>query len=94
VEQAMTERHSATKPHASATTREDVRHILGDVQESCVVEILALRPSVRDLEQAAVWLAGDGDWLGRDGRPLAGTAADIVAIVAEQEEEEEQGPVH
>jgi hypothetical protein len=58
---------------------EDVRRILGDLDRAKVLDILSLRPTVLDLEQASMWLSGDSDIFGPDG-PLQSPAGDIVAI--------------
>ncbi len=66
---------------------EDIRRILGDLDSTKVLDILALRPIVPDIEQASVWLAGDTDIYGPD-TPLQSPAGDIVAILTADEEEE------
>ena len=68
-------------------TYEDVKRVLGDRDESKMLPILALRPTVADVEEASMWLAGDLDVFG-PGRPLKGIAAQIVTIITENEEEE------
>jgi len=69
---------------------EEVKRILGELDEAKLLDIVALRPSVRDVEQASLWLAGDPDVFGA-GQPLPTTAGDIVAILTADEDEEE-GP--
>jgi hypothetical protein len=64
-----------------------LRSILGDFDDAKIIEILVLNPSVADLEEAAIWATGDGDVLARNGRPLAGLAADIVEILTADEDE-------
>ncbi len=68
-------------------SREDVRRLLGDIDDAEILEILALKPSIADLEEAAVWATGDGDVLDRSGRPLTGVAAKIVEILDTEAEE-------
>jgi hypothetical protein len=70
-----------------AVGRDDLRRILGDVDDDKAIAILALNPSLTDLETAAIYAAGDGDVLAKSGRPLAGVAADILDILAADEEE-------
>jgi len=72
--------------HETAT-HEDVRSILGDLDPSKMVPIMALRPTVSDVEEASMWLAGDLDVFGA-GRPLKGIASQIVTILTAEEEEE------
>jgi hypothetical protein len=67
-------------------TNEDVKDILGDLDERKILPILALRPTVADLEEALVWLAGDVDVF--EPRPLKGIPGQIVTILTENEEEE------
>jgi hypothetical protein len=58
----------------------DIKEILGALDESDRLEILALQPTVRDLEEAAMWLSGDRDIFGA-GEPLKDVAAEIVAVL-------------
>lgn len=44
------------EPHRQATS-EDIRHALGDLDDPIVAEILANAPSLRDLNDAALWCA-------------------------------------
>jgi hypothetical protein len=69
--------------------RTDLTQILGDLDDVKIVEILALRPTVSELEQAAIWAAGEGDILARKGHQLVGVVAEIVDIVTAGEEDEE-----
>jgi hypothetical protein len=69
-------------------THEDAKNILGDLDERTMLPILALRPTVTDLEEASMWLAGDLDVF--EPRPLKGVAGQIVTILTENEKEEER----
>ena len=53
-----------------AATRDELRHILGDVDDAKTLEILKLSPTMAELEQAAYWAEGEGDRLARSGEPL------------------------
>lgn len=64
---------------------DDIKAILGDVDEAALLEIVGLRPTIRDLEEAATWLSGDRDIFGA-GEPLKDVAAEIVAILTANEE--------
>lgn len=78
------------KPNSTGTavaTRDDIKSILGDLDPAEILEIIALRPTVADIEQASVWLEGDPDVFGA-GEPIKGVASDIVTILTENEEEE------
>jgi len=42
----------------------DVRRILGVLDETKLLPILALRPTLSDVEEASIWLGGDADVFG------------------------------
>ena len=69
-------------------TSSDLHQILGDMDDSTAVAILALRPSVAQLEEAQVLLNGSGDVLGEEHRPLDGVVAQIFDMLAVVEEDE------
>jgi len=68
-------------------TSDDVTRILGTLDTEKAMEIMALRPTIPDVEEASLWLAGDTDIFGA-GRPLKPVAGEIVAILTADEEEE------
>jgi len=72
---------------AALATAEDIRRILGSLDEAKRLAILALRPTMRDVEEASLWLAGDSDIFGA-GQPLKPLAGEIVAVLTADEEEE------
>jgi hypothetical protein len=77
---------TSQKPwHASSN---EIKAILGALDEATLLEIVALRPTIRDLEEAATWLSGDRDIFGA-GEPLKDVAAEIVAVLTTNEEGEE-----
>ena len=82
-------RRRESRPSPAATS-DDIKRILGDIEEHKIVEILALRPRVADVEQAALWKAGQDDVVGRP--TLKGRAAAIYDIFSVDEEEDE-GPL-
>lgn len=69
-----------------AASADDVRRILGELDETRLLDILALRPTVLDVENASMELSGDRDVLGA-GEPLKGVPGDIVEILTVDEEE-------
>jgi hypothetical protein len=73
-------------------TAEDVRRILGELDDTTVVSILALQPSVAQIEAARLWLNGSGDVLAREGRPLDGVVAAIFDMLDVDEEESPPQP--
>lgn len=80
IEKAERERHALAAAN-------DIRRIVGTLDEAKLMAIIALRPTVVDVEQASLWLAGDTDVFGA-GRPLKSVAGEIVAILTADEEEE------
>jgi hypothetical protein len=56
-------KNPAGSPSALATTS-DISAILGALNESDLLEIVALRPTIRDIEETASWLSGDRDIYG------------------------------
>jgi len=68
-------------------TGSDLHEILGDIDDSTAVAILALRPSLAQLEEARVWLNGGGDILGKEHRPLDGVVAEIFDMLRVDDEE-------
>jgi hypothetical protein len=72
-------------------TSEDVRRILGDLDDGKLLDIMTLCPTVVDVEEASLWLAGDDDIFG-GGRPLPSIAGDIVSILTADENEEPARP--
>jgi len=85
------ERKMSEQPIAAAQPatvgHEDVTRILGEVDDAKIVEILALKPTFQELEEAALWVTGDGDALAKSGHPLGGVVAAIVDIMISDEEE-------
>jgi hypothetical protein len=76
-------------------TSEDVTRILGDLDPTKMLPIIELGPTVLDVEEASMWLAGDRDVFG-PGLPLQGKPSQIVAILmaGDEEEEAENEPPH
>jgi len=72
---------------AALATRNDVKGILGDIDAAEMLAIMALKPTIADIEEASVWLDGDPDVFGA-GKTVQGVASEIVAILTENEEEE------
>lgn len=68
-------------------TPDDIRHIVGTLDDAKLLDIIALRPTILDVEETSLWLAGDTDIFGA-GRPLKPLTGEIVAILTADEEEE------
>lgn len=78
---------SGQSMHPHEATGSDVHQILGDMDDSTAVAILALRPTVTQLEEARAWLNGTGEVLGKAHRPLDGVVAEIFDMLKVEEEE-------
>jgi len=81
----------ATAQHrGTLATADDILRILGSLDETKLLDIVTLRPTILDVEEASLWLAGDSDVFGA-GKPLKPVAGEIVAVLTANEEEE-SGP--
>jgi hypothetical protein len=78
-------------PNPKLAVHADVVDILGHLDESKMLPILALHPTIEDVEEAAMWLGGDRDVFGAEP-PLKGIASQIVTILTANEEEERRTP--
>ena len=72
---------------AAPALADDVRRILGALDSDKAVAIMTLQPTIADLEEASLWLAGDADVFGA-GKPLQPVAGRIVDILTADEDEE------
>ena len=88
-QQALEEKMQKTAMASSSrpATYDDVRSILGNLDETKMQPILALRPTVSDVEEASIWLGGDAD-IFEAAEPLGATASEIVTILTADEDEE------
>lgn len=68
---------------------DDIRHILGHLEDRTLIEVLATSPTLHDLTLAALWRRGDGDLIAREHRELSPSAAAIIEILSGEEEEQE-----
>ncbi len=66
---------------------DDIRRIIANLDDEKLLDITALQPTIQDVEEASLWLAGDSDVFGA-GKPLSLIAGEIVAILTADEEEE------
>jgi hypothetical protein len=83
----MTRSPADAAGNSPLATRGDIKDILGERDDGTVMAIMSFEPTVEDLEEAAMWLAGDRDVFGA-GRPLQRIAGEIVTILTAGEEEE------
>jgi hypothetical protein len=71
----------------NSISRDELIRVVGDVDESTLLAILALRPTIAEVEEAAAWTTGSGDVVDRAGHPLTGVIAQIFDILTADEEE-------
>ena len=79
----------SANPGADAASTGDIQAILGALNDSDLLEIAALQPTIRDLEEAATWLSGDRDIFGA-GASVSGVVAEIVDVLTSGEDDEAQ----
>jgi len=80
-------KRTAMTSHGTPATYDDLKSILGNLDETKLLPILALRPTLADVEEASIWLGGDADVFGASEQ-LSATASQIVAILTADEDEE------
>ena len=83
----MSKSQAEQDPNRQSATAEDVASILGNLDATKMLPILKLQPTIRDVEEASMWLGGDSNMFG-PGQPLQGVASQIVTILTADEEEE------
>ncbi len=65
----------------------DIRRILGCTDDAKITAILALAPTIADVESAAICLAGNSDVAVKSAHHTSALAEAIVEIVCEGEED-------
>ena len=71
-----------------SASRDDVVRLFGHLEDEAIVEVLALAPTISELEEAQAWLVGQGDVLARGGHPQTPRIAAILDIVADEDEDD------
>lgn len=67
-------------------TAEEVRTVVGEVEAGKLAAILAIEPTVPELEEAAAQAAGESDVMGELERPLAGRSAQVYEVLTADDE--------
>ena len=83
------QKSDSTAAKQGLATADEVRQILGNLDATKMLPIMALRPTIADVEEASMWLGGDRDVFGPG--LLKGIASQIVTILTADEEEEPPG---
>lgn len=73
-------------------TPQDVRDVVGELDDVKVAEILASGATPEELEEAAAWAAGESDVMGDLERPLSGSVARVYEILVADDEFPEERP--
>ena len=82
-----TEKSTQDSPDRRANG-EDVKRAVGDADDIVVAEILSVRPTLKDLTDAALWARGDGDLLAREHMELSAAAVAVAEILTREEEQQ------
>ena len=83
---AMT-KSNAKRPEHVFATHEDIARLLGRLDDKDVVDILALTPTVVEVEEASAWLDGSENKAARRGHPQTSRVVAILDIVDPDDEE-------
>ena len=83
----MAKEPATAQDRGALATADDIQRILGALDDTKLLDIVALRPTILDVEEASLWLAGDSDVFGA-GQLLQTAAGEIVAILTADEEAE------
>jgi hypothetical protein len=83
---ALTTSGNSAARAAPLAGRSDLKRVLHDLEDSTALEILALSPTVADVEEAALRIAGVGDVLNRTGHTFTSKISRIVAILEREDE--------
>lgn len=76
-------------PSLQSLSSDELRQIAGDISDAQLAELLALRPTAAEIEQAVMWANNEGDIVDRSGHALEGKVAKILDILSAGEEEQE-----
>lgn len=72
-------------------TAGDVQRLLGNLEASTVSAILALTPTIAEVEEAALWAEGEGETLVERHQPRRIIEA-ILDLITVDEDDERRGP--
>ena len=76
----------------STLTHDEVRRLCGDVTDDCAARMIATGATVRDLEIALAWSAGESDVMGEARKPLTGRAAALYELLPQALDDEDADP--
>jgi hypothetical protein len=88
----MEEKMARTPNSHSVVTRADLTHALGDLDATKIASLLALEPTLGEVEEVAMRLTGAEASLADREHPAQGIVAAILNILAFEEEQDEDHP--
>jgi hypothetical protein len=71
----------------NAVSKDELRAIVGALDEEKIIDILNLQPTSTEMEQAVLWASGDGDLLAKSGHSISAKVAEIAEILTADEDE-------
>jgi hypothetical protein len=74
-------KRSAKVTKLSALTRDDVVHLVGDLDDTVVTAILRTGATYQDVEEAEKWASGDAEELGTERHGLSPAAEAVYDIL-------------
>ncbi len=80
------DKSQSAKANLSLATSEDIRRIFRHLDDHTVASVLALKPAVAQLQEAATRIAGGSD-IFADIRPEKGVVEAIIDLVGIEDEE-------
>ena len=72
---------SRSRDPSKPATRDEIAHLVGDVEDATVAAIEATGATYREVDEAARWAAGDAERLGKAGRTLSAMAHAVYNIL-------------
>lgn len=61
--------------------RDEVVRLVGDLEDAKVAEILAIAPTLEELEEAVAWAESESDVMGELEKSLSGASARVYEIL-------------
>ncbi len=84
----MTGSRSTNSGRPGLAGRADITRLLGPLDDTDIAQLLAMQPTVAEIEYAAAWLEGAGDIASRAGHPMTPRIEGILEIVDRDDEED------
>ncbi len=71
---------ASPSPMASLSA-DEIRSIVGDIDDARLARVEALAPTRAELEAAVAWIAGGDDEMHKERRALAGKTAEVFELL-------------